>query len=62
MTDFVRTEEENFADLPNFPHAPHYHQWQDLRMHYVDEGPRDGPVRSCCCCTACRPGRSCTGT
>jgi len=44
MTEFVRTADENFADLPDFPYAPNYHQWQDLRMHYVDEGPRDGPV------------------
>lgn len=44
MTDFVRTSEENFENLPNFPYAPNYHLWQDLRMHYVDEGPKDGPV------------------
>ncbi len=44
MTDFVRTNEDNFADLPDFPYEPNYHTWQDLRMHYVDEGPRDGPV------------------
>ena len=44
MTEFVRTAEENFADLPDFPYGPNYHPWQDLRMHYVDEGPRDGPV------------------
>ena len=44
MTEFVRTADENFDDLPNFPYAPNYHQWQDLRMHYVDEGPKDGPV------------------
>jgi len=44
MTEFVRTAEENFSDLPDFPYEPHYHQWQDLRMHYLDEGPRDGPV------------------
>ncbi len=44
MTEFIRTAEENFADLPNFPYVPNYHQWQDLRMHYVDEGPRDGPI------------------
>ena len=44
MTEFVGTAEENFADLPGFPFAPHYHQWQDLRMHYIDEGPKDGPV------------------
>ena len=44
MTDFVRTPEENFADLSDFPYEPHYHGWQELRVHYVDEGPRDGPV------------------
>jgi haloalkane dehalogenase len=44
MTDFVRTPEDNFAGLPHFPYVPNYHRWQDLRMHYVDVGPRDGPV------------------
>ena len=44
MTDFIRTPDENFDDLPDFPFAPRYHPWQDLRMHYVDEGPSDGPV------------------
>lgn len=32
------------ADLADFPCRPHDHAWQDLRMHYVDEGPRDAPV------------------
>jgi len=44
VTDYVRTNDENFANLPGFPYEPNYHQWQDLRMHYVDEGPKDGPV------------------
>ena len=44
MTDFIRTPDENFDDLADFPFAPRYHPWQDLRMHYVDEGPGDGPV------------------
>ena len=44
MTEFVRTADENFDNLPNFPFAPNYHQWQDLGMHYVDEGPKDAPV------------------
>ena len=42
MTEFVRTAEENFTDLPGFAFAPNYHGWQDLRMHYLDEG--EGPV------------------
>ena len=44
MTDFIRTPDENFSGVANFPYPPHYHAWQDLRVHYVDEGPKDGPV------------------
>ena len=44
MTDFERTSDANFENLDNFPFAPNYHEWQDLRMHYIDEGPKDGPV------------------
>lgn len=44
MTDFVRTPDSNFDGLKDFPFEPRYHQWQDLRMHYLDEGPSDGPV------------------
>lgn len=44
MTDYVRTDDANFTNLPDFPYAPRYHRWQDLRMHYVDEGPKEGPV------------------
>ncbi|MDG1923829.1 MAG: alpha/beta fold hydrolase [Pseudomonadales bacterium] len=44
MTDFIRTPESNFEDLADFQYLPNYHQWQDLRLHYLDEGPRDGPV------------------
>ena len=39
-----RTPDERFADLPDFPFAPHYLELPDgLRVHYLDEGPRDGP-------------------
>ena len=44
MTEFVRNAEENFANLPGFSFQPNYHRWQDLRMHYLDEGPKDAPV------------------
>ena len=42
----LRTPDERFADLPDFPFAPHYVTVADgeggeLRVHYVDEGPRD---------------------
>ncbi len=40
----LRTPDSRFADLPDYPFAPHYHQvTPELRLHYVDEGPRDAP-------------------
>ena len=43
----LRTPDERFAGLPDFPFAPHYAEIETgegarLRLHYVDEGPRDG--------------------
>lgn len=43
----LRTPDERFADLPDYPFAPHYVDVADqdggtLRVHYLDEGPRDG--------------------
>ena len=40
--DFVRTPDDRFAGLPGYAFAPHYLDIDGLRMHYVDEGPRDG--------------------
>ncbi len=40
--DVVRTPDERFAGLPGYDFAPHYADIDGLRMHYVDEGPRDG--------------------
>ena len=38
----LRTPDEAFAELPGFPFSPRYAELPDgLRMHYVDEGPRD---------------------
>ncbi|MFL6022377.1 MAG: haloalkane dehalogenase [Marmoricola sp.] len=38
----VRTPDERFADLPDYPFAPHYTDLApDLRMHHVDEGSRN---------------------
>jgi haloalkane dehalogenase len=38
----LRTPDDRFTDLPDYPFAPHYADVGDgLRMHYVDEGPRD---------------------
>ncbi len=48
----LRTPDECFADLPEFPFQPHYLDITDaelgsLRIHYLDEGPRDGRVVLC---------------
>ena len=43
----LRTPDERFAALPGYPFEPHYSEVPDgdggtLRIHYVDEGPREG--------------------
>lgn len=44
MTVF-RTPDERFVALPDFPFQPNYLTLKDgLRLHYLDEGPRDGRV------------------
>ena len=45
----LRTPDERFESLPGFGFAAHYAHVPDgdggtLRMHYLDEGPADGPV------------------
>ncbi len=46
----LRTPDAAFASVSDFPFAPHYADIVDadtgtsLRVHYIDEGPRDAPV------------------
>lgn len=41
--EILRTPEKRFASLPDWPYEPRYAEVGDnLRAHYVDEGPRDG--------------------
>ncbi|HMO53642.1 MAG TPA: haloalkane dehalogenase [Tepidiformaceae bacterium] len=45
----LRTPDERFANIPDYPFAPNYAMVPDgeggeLRVHYLDEGPRDGQV------------------
>jgi haloalkane dehalogenase len=45
--EVLRTPDERFAGLSDFPFEPHYVQLETrdgtpLRMHYLDEGPRKG--------------------
>lgn len=48
----LRTPDERFAELPGFPFAPHYTEalagFEGLRVHYVDEGPRDATTTVLC--------------
>ena len=50
--DAVRTAEDRFRDLPDYPWAPHYLNdlpaLAGLRMHYLDEGPEEAPVTWLC--------------
>ncbi len=39
--DIKRTPDDRFANLPGYPFSPHYADVGGLRMHYVDERPRD---------------------
>lgn len=47
----LRTPDERFRDLPDFPFEPHYtdvtdpdNESKSVRIHFLDEGPSDGPV------------------
>jgi hypothetical protein len=53
IMETLRTPDDRFADLPDFGFEPHYvvidadvnsNGGDLLRVHYIDEGPVDGPV------------------
>lgn len=50
--DALRTPDAAFAHLPGYPWAPHYlsdlPSLAGLRLHYLDEGPRDAPLTWLC--------------
>src|SRR3989440_3259646 len=41
IMQILRTPAERFVNLPDYPFAPHYVEVDGVRIHYVDEGPRD---------------------
>ncbi len=47
----VRTDEERFTGLADWPYQPRYVEdlpgYEGLRMHYIDEGPKTGEVFLC---------------
>ena len=44
VTAVLRTPEERFAHLPDFPYTPRYDVVGGLRIACIDEGPRDAPA------------------
>jgi pimeloyl-ACP methyl ester carboxylesterase len=44
----LRTPDERFVALPGYAFAPRYVDHQGLRVHYLDEGPRDAAVTALC--------------
>jgi pimeloyl-ACP methyl ester carboxylesterase len=42
--EYVRTPESQFEKLPGYDFTPNYVEVDGLRMHYLDEGPRDGEL------------------
>lgn len=49
--EFLRTDDSRFGGLPDWPYDPRYLDdlpgYEGLRLHYVDEGPRQAPVFVC---------------
>lgn len=47
MIDALRTPDERFSDIPDFPYAPHYLDdltgYEGLRAAFIDEGRADAP-------------------
>ena len=52
MSEVLRTPDGAFESLAGFPFSPHYVEslsgYAGLRMHYVDEGPRDAQTTFLC--------------
>jgi pimeloyl-ACP methyl ester carboxylesterase len=50
--EYLRTSDDRFKNLPDFPYEPKYIEnlkgFQDLRLHYIDEGPRDADLTVLC--------------
>ena len=42
--DLLRTPDKRFENLSDFPFEPHYVEVEGIRIHYVDEGPKDAEV------------------
>lgn len=43
-SQILRTPDERFENLPGYNFAPNYLEVDGMRVHYVDEGPKDGEI------------------
>ena len=46
--EFLRTPDARFSGLPGFAHQPRYAEFAGMRVHCIDEGPRDASVTALC--------------
>tara|TARA_B100001996_G_scaffold12325_1_gene10327 strand:+ start:4194 stop:5282 length:1089 start_codon:yes stop_codon:yes gene_type:complete len=47
--EILRTPDQRFESIKGYPFKPHYtnittHDGSELRIHHIDEGPKDGPI------------------
>ena len=47
--EILRTPDQRFESIKGYPFEPHYttittHDGSELRIHHIDEGPKDGPI------------------
>ena len=54
----LRTPDERFEGITDFPYEPCYtniktKDGSELRIHHIDEGPRDGPIYWQCMASRC---------
>ena len=52
MLEILRTPDERFKNLPDFPYAPNYVEdlpgFEELRLHYIDMGPKNSKEVAFC--------------
>lgn len=48
MPSASRTPDSRFAGLPGYPFTPRYIEFRGMRMHYLDEGPREAATTFLC--------------
>ncbi|MFT5197347.1 MAG: haloalkane dehalogenase, partial [Candidatus Promineifilaceae bacterium] len=42
--NILRTPDKRFENLPGYDFEPNYLEVDGMRVHYIDEGPKDGEI------------------